>query len=44
MTFKKIDENTIRCVLTESDMEENDIGLADFSQVTEIRYMIFSRI
>ena len=30
MTFKKIDENTIRCVLTESDMEENDIGLADF--------------
>ena len=30
MTFKKIDENTIRCVLTETDMEENDIGLEDF--------------
>ena len=30
MTFKKIDENRIRCVLTESDMKENDIGLADF--------------
>lgn len=30
MTFKKIDENTIRCVLTEDDMEENDIGLEDF--------------
>lgn len=30
MTFKKINENTIRCVLTEEDMEENDIGLEDF--------------
>lgn len=30
MTFKKINENTIRCVLTEDDMEENDIGLEDF--------------
>lgn len=30
MKFKKIDENTIRCVLTETDMEENDIGLEDF--------------
>jgi adapter protein MecA 1/2 len=30
MTFKKINENTIRCVLTQEDMEENDIGLEDF--------------
>lgn len=30
MKFKKIDDNTIRCVLTETDMEENDIGLEDF--------------
>lgn len=30
MIFRKINKNTIRCVLTESDMEENDIGLEDF--------------
>lgn len=30
MTFKRIGENTFRCVLTEQDMEENNIGLEDF--------------
>ncbi len=30
MKFKKINHNTIRCVLSQEDMEENDIGLEDF--------------
>jgi len=30
MKFKKIDQYTVRCVLTEDDMIENDIELEDF--------------
>lgn len=30
MTFKRIDESTIRCIVTEEDMEENGLELDDF--------------
>ena len=30
MTFKRIDESTIRCIVTEEDMAENGLELDDF--------------
>ena len=35
MTFKRIDESTIRCIVTEEDMEENGLELDDFFTQSE---------
>ena len=30
MTFERIDDTTLRCILTEEDLEERGFGLSDF--------------
>lgn len=47
MEFIRIDENTVRCIVTEEDMQEYDVEIDDFlknrSKVQEFLHLIVEK-